>query len=195
MNNIIKRYWNGSFWGIPKFVFIIINVIYIRSIEVLSSWFWGFNLGECGSNLRIQKGATLRYPKNIKVGDNVSIGRNCHLVSDFNDSKLKIGDNSQINRNCEIDFSGNLIIGKNVVISDQVSIMTHDHGYDPHSVPLKNELLIDDNAWIGSYVVILPKVKIIGKNSIIASGSVVTKTIPEGTVFAGNPVRLLKLRH
>lgn len=45
--------------------------------------------------------------------------------------------------------------------------------------------------WIGGHSVIIGGVEI-GDNSIIASGSVVTKDVPENTIFAGNPAKKLK---
>lgn len=49
---------------------------------------------------------------------------------------------------------------------------------------------IEDNAWIGGGVVILPGVTI-GKNSVIGAGSVVTKSIPADCVAVGNPCKVI----
>jgi maltose O-acetyltransferase len=50
---------------------------------------------------------------------------------------------------------------------------------------------IEDSVWIGGNVVINPGVKI-GNNSVIGSGSVVTKDIPSHVLAAGNPCRILR---
>jgi maltose O-acetyltransferase len=50
---------------------------------------------------------------------------------------------------------------------------------------------IGDNVWIGTHSLILPGVEI-GSNSIVASGSVVTKSVGSGVVVGGNPARIIK---
>ena len=52
-------------------------------------------------------------------------------------------------------------------------------------------IVIEDNVWIGGQVVVNPGVRI-GKNSVIGSGSVVTKDIPADVVAAGNPCRVIR---
>ena len=103
-----------------------------------------------------------------------------------------IGINSQVNMGVHLDFTGNLTIGENVVISDYVIIETHSHGYDPHSKPIASELTIEDNVWIGVRSIILSQVTYIGKGSIIAAGSVLTKNVEPNTIVGGNPARLIK---
>ena len=53
------------------------------------------------------------------------------------------------------------------------------------------EVTIGDNVWIGGNVVVCPGVHI-GDNVVIGAGSVVTKDIPDWSVAAGNPCRVLK---
>lgn len=191
MTNLLKRYWNLSIWGIPKFIAILLRVIYLSFYDSVSTFFWRYNFKECGQNVFIQKGSSIRFPGNIILENAISIGRNCHIDSEFDDSTLKIGSGSQINKYCNIDFSGNLVIGNNVVISENVILMSHDHGYNPHSIPEKIKKIIEDNVWIGSNSIILSKVELIGKNSIVASGSIVTKSVPDNCIVAGNPAKVI----
>ncbi|NDK56311.1 acyltransferase [Pontibacter fetidus] len=111
--------------------------------------------------------------------------------------KLVIGQGSNIGDASTIDVSDNVIIGKEVALGPSCIIYTHDHDYKTESNaawngPLKlGKVLIEDGAWIGSRVIILPGVKI-GKRAIVAAGSVVTKDIPDGSLYGGIPAKCIK---
>lgn len=64
------------------------------------------------------------------------------------------------------------------------------HKEDPRS-GMPKEIIIDNNVWIGYSCIILKGVHI-GKNSIIGAGSIVTKDIPENSLAAGNPCKVIK---
>lgn len=53
------------------------------------------------------------------------------------------------------------------------------------------KITIGDNVWIGGSCVVLPGVTI-GSNCVIGAGSVVTKDIPDNSIAAGNPCRVLR---
>lgn len=189
---MFSKYWNLKFLGLPKFFFTFLNVIFNKVVESLNSVFWTYNLRECGRNCTIQKRVVIRYPRNIYFGNNISVGRDVEIFSESSSSKLIIGNKSNINKNTQIDFTGNLTIGNNVLISESSVIITHDHGFDPKSVPKKKSLIIEDNVWIGQNVMILSNVRHIGKNAIIAAGSIVTKKVHANTIVGGNPAKLIK---
>jgi maltose O-acetyltransferase len=50
---------------------------------------------------------------------------------------------------------------------------------------------IGDNVWIGRSAIILPGVTI-GDNAVVAAGAVVTKDVPDATLVAGNPARVVR---
>jgi maltose O-acetyltransferase len=82
-----------------------------------------------------------------------------------------------------------------VLIGPNVGIYTAGH---PLHFELRKEELefaspitIEDNVWIGGNVVLNPGVTI-GRNSVIGSGSVVTKDILANVVAAGNPCRVIR---
>ena len=191
MINRFNRYWNSSILGFPKFTAILIKVSFLSFYESVSTLFWKFNLGQYGKNILIQKGTKIKFPKQIRLNDGVRIGRNCQISSEFDDSYFIIDENTHIDKMCLIDFSGDLKIGKNVTISEGCMIETHDHGYFPRSKPQKKPLEIEDNVWIGARALILPTVNKIGANSIIGAGCVVTKTVEEKNIVAGNPSKMI----
>jgi len=63
--------------------------------------------------------------------------------------------------------------------------------YKDWSNVISKEIIIKDKAWIGFNVIILKGVTI-GEGAIVASGSVVTKDVPDFTLVGGNPARIIK---
>ncbi|SFQ51984.1 acyltransferase [Hymenobacter arizonensis] len=92
---------------------------------------------------------------------------------------------------------GPLRIGNDVIIAQNVVFSGLNHGYDDLTMPIKDqlcttaEIVVEDEAWIGANAVITAGVRI-GKHSVVAGGSVVTKDVPPYSVVGGNPARILK---
>lgn len=91
-----------------------------------------------------------------------------------------------------------ITIGNNVSISHGVCFVTHDgarwvlDNLYQSSAPFYKfaRIYVEDNCFIGCKSIIMPGVHI-GRNSIIGAGSVVTKRIPSGEVWCGNPAHYL----
>ncbi|MGG0461918.1 acyltransferase [Priestia aryabhattai] len=106
---------------------------------------------------------------------------------------MKIGDNCSIQPGVIFDYSHCWLIriGDNVTIAPEAYLLAHDastkmlNGYTKIS-----SISIEDNVFIGARALIMPGVTI-GKNTIVAAGSIVTKSIPENSVVAGNPARII----
>ncbi|NMM47248.1 acyltransferase [Flammeovirgaceae bacterium KN852] len=109
-----------------------------------------------------------------------------------NGATLKIGQNSRIN-GCHISVTGLVDIGKNVRISPYVLILDDDfHDVKNHfEKGIQAPVVIKDDVWIASKAIILKGVKI-GKGAVIAAGAVVTKDVPDYSVVAGVPARIIK---
>jgi maltose O-acetyltransferase len=130
---------------------------------------------KCGKNINVEKGASFSF--NIQIGDNSGIGINARL-----------------------NTSGGIIIGKDVMMGPDVVILTMDHEFSDVTRPMREQgyktplpVIIDDDVWIGTRVIILPGIRI-GKGSIIGAGAVVTKDIPPFTIVGGNPAKVIKKR-
>lgn len=82
-----------------------------------------------------------------------------------------------------------ITIGDNVTFAPGVRILAHDASMHQTLGYTKiAPVAIGDNVFIGADSVVLPGVTI-GADSVVGAGSVVTKSIPEGMVYAGNPAR------
>lgn len=115
---------------------------------------------------------------NTIIGNNVTIGALAHI-----DYDVKIGNNTKIEGHAYIPPLSR--IGENVFIGPGV-VLTND----PY--PMCNKLkgvIIKDNSVIGARAVIKAGVTV-GKNSVVAMGSVVTRDVPENSVVIGTPATI-----
>lgn len=129
-----------------------------------------------------------------KNGDNVYFGRSVVLK---NQHLISIGDNVSIHEFCYIDAAGGLVIGNNVSVAHNSSIITFNHTWTDQSLPIKYnpvefaEVIVEDDVWIGCGVRIMPGVRI-GARSVVAAGAVVTKDVPPGSLVGGVPAKLIR---
>lgn len=100
------------------------------------------------------------------------------------------------NKDCFFLDTSDIFFGNNVTIGPRVQIYTSSHEVDvekriKNMFTLLGQVIIEDNVWIGGGAIINPRVTI-GKNSVVASGSVVTKDVPPNTLVAGVPAKVVK---
>lgn len=137
--------------------------------------------------------------------ESLSIGRNTFF---FARDVQQIGRNVYIGRNGTIE--NDCVISDAVIMGNNVALIgRHDHDYrevgkpirlatsvrDPgFNVPLEQRLIhVERDVWIGYGSIILSGVRI-GEGSIVAAGSVVTRSVPPNTIVAGNPAKPLRPR-
>ncbi len=98
-----------------------------------------------------------------------------------------------VNPNVYIQNFDHIHLGKGVWIASGVSIIARNHDiYNPDKHEDWQDVYIGDYCWIGANAIILPGVKL-GPHTIVAAGSVVTKSFPEGyCIIAGNPAKIIR---
>jgi acetyltransferase-like isoleucine patch superfamily enzyme len=90
-----------------------------------------------------------------------------------------------------LDLKGKLTVGHGVTITAWVKILTHDDARRILGEKEKKFVTIKSGAFIGLNSIILDGITI-GENSIIGAGSVVTKDVLDGEIWAGNPAKKLR---
>lgn len=106
-----------------------------------------------------------------------------------------IGDRTKIGLSNTI--IGPVTIGNDIRLAQNITLSGLNHNYEDISIPIHEQgvstapITIEDNTWIGANVVVVAGVTI-GKHSIVAAGSIVTKDIPPYSVAVGNPARIIK---
>ena len=106
---------------------------------------------------------------------------------------IRLGKNVFINHACSFLDLGGITIEDEVQIGPKVNLITENHPLDPgdrKSLDL-GSIRIRRNAWLGAACTILPGVTV-GENSVVAAGAVVTKDVPDNTVVAGIPAKVVK---
>jgi acetyltransferase-like isoleucine patch superfamily enzyme len=138
----------------------------------------------CGNNVTIGAYATIKpssyYGRNLGEG-------------------LHVGDNSNIGRYSYVGCSGLITIGQNVMVSPRVSLYAENHNFRDTSRPMRDQgitrepITIEDDCWVASGAIILAGVTV-GRGSVIAAGSVVTRDVPPYSVVGGSPAHIIQSR-
>lgn len=155
---------------------------------------------ELGYRTYISSPLKIDGASNISIGNRVHIGYKAWLAANpltGVKASLSIGEGTQVGNFCHIYATGELSIGKKVLIADKVYISDNLHGYQNISVAILEQpirqlpgVVIGDGAWLGEHVCIIGAS--VGKGSVIGANSVVLKDIPDYCVAVGSPARIVK---
>lgn len=144
--------------------------------------------------------------KGISIGNNVFIRNGARFECIFSwggaskqhyDASITIGDNTSIEQNVQLCSAGKLQIGHDCLLTADVYVGNVIHSYEsPDQGPLGQPLIVEDVS-IGDYTFIGVGTKVlpgshIGKNCIIGANSVIKGEIPDYSVAAGCPARVIK---
>jgi len=100
-----------------------------------------------------------------------------------------IGDRVMLNYGVTIFAARSVTIGSDVGLGEYATVYdTNFHQVDEDADVFTAPVVLEDNVWIGRQAIVLPGVTV-GRSSVVAAGSVVTKDIPRNVVAAGNPAR------
>jgi acetyltransferase-like isoleucine patch superfamily enzyme/2-polyprenyl-3-methyl-5-hydroxy-6-metoxy-1,4-benzoquinol methylase/glycosyltransferase involved in cell wall biosynthesis len=157
-----------------------------------------------GNNTYIADGAEIVGAEAISIGDNVFLKKNAWLNIALNnfqgEPRIVIDNGCQIGKSFTVSVSNKAVIEKYVIIGPNVHISDHGHAYENIALPIMyqgvtsttNEVVIGEGSWIGINSVIVGNVRV-GKGCVIAANSFVNKDIPDFTVAAGNPAKIIKM--
>lgn len=163
----------------------VFNAAYIYMIHLLDS-FLGLMppfirrhglrlmLGKLGKHSFFDYGLYIKFPWLVEIGSHVSINRGVQFFPGYKEKSR-------------------IIIGDQVYVAPNVCFYAGGHDLQDLSQIIGGNITIGNNVWIGANAVILPGVNI-GSNCVIGAGSVVTRDIPENSVAAGNPARIIKMK-
>ena len=135
----------------------------------------------------------------ISLGSRVRVHEDTHILVGPGGS-VTIGDETHIQRDCQLNaYKEAIRIGSRVEIAARCAFYSYDHGVEggkpivDQPLASKGEISIGDEAWLGHGVIVLSGVRI-GKGAVIGAGSVVTNDVPDGSVAAGVPAKVIRMR-
>jgi acetyltransferase-like isoleucine patch superfamily enzyme len=166
------------------------------------------NLSFCGENSDISGLIDKRHKNSI-----LTVGMNCliegTLVTETEKSRISIGNNVYIGGYTILDCAESIIIEDDVLISYQCILAdTNNHSLrfserkkdladwrkgkkHDWNTTVSKPIQVKKGAWIGLRAVVLKGVTI-GEGAIVGAGSVVIEDVPDWTIVAGNPARIIR---
>jgi GT2 family glycosyltransferase/acetyltransferase-like isoleucine patch superfamily enzyme len=188
---------------------------------VLRSMLYPRVLGRAGRNVTFGMGVVLRHPKKIFIGDNVVIDDHCvldakgadnrgifigdgvflgrHTILNCKNGDIILEDNVNISSNCMIFSASEVRVGADNLMAAYSYLVGGTHRFDDPTIPVLHQkrssqgIVVGSGGWLGAHVTVFDGVHI-GKNVVIGAGSTVNKNIPDYTVAAGVPIKMIKKR-
>jgi acetyltransferase-like isoleucine patch superfamily enzyme len=142
----------------------------------------------------------------IRIGAHTMIGPQVTLAAGMGPGErlqvpggavISIGDRCVIGRGVSIVGRQRIVIEDDVTTAPNIYITDHNHSYNDLHIPIGRQWLSEDpvrigaGSWLGTGVVVLPGSDI-GRHVTVAAGSVVRGTIPDRSVIAGAPARVVR---
>lgn len=194
---------------ISRVIMLVRGIIFLNKMYV----FIGYNSTiKCKNKLLVGKNVKISNhcyidalsTDGVHIGNNVNIGKYCSIEATgslTNIGKgLVIEDGVGLNSNCFLGCAGGIIIGRDTIIGELVTMHSENHNFSDITRPIKQQgvnrkgIKIGSGCWIGAKVTVLDGADI-GNGCIIAAGSVVIAgNYLDNGVYGGVPAKLLKSR-
>ena len=125
------------------------------------------------------------------------LGHDCKIRA--HQGEISIGAKSVLGQECTISCYQHVSIGRECIIADRVMMIDFDHGMVEVERPIreqgiyKRDVDVGHNVWIGYGACVLRGVSV-GNNSVIGTNAVVTCDVPDNSIVAGVPARIIRMR-
>ena len=133
----------------------------------------------------------------IGAGTTLAVGMPTEIYPADCDPVIEIGDRTTVGKDCWFVARHSIVLEHDVTVAPNVYFTDHNHTYADPWLPVGQQVLQGDEVrvgagtWIATNAVILPGARI-GRNCTIAAGAVVRGAIPDHSVVAGVPGRIVR---
>lgn len=185
---------------------------------LLAGWRWASSAGEIVPGTREAKrfgsfgeGASIGFPaatlmgvRSIHIGPDVLVGRQATLSVGYGPTQeslpergLVIGARTVLGARISVVAHVSIEIGEDVWFGQDVFVTDSGHGYQDPNLPIGEQfgaqlpVRIGSGSWIGHGAIILPGTTI-GRNVVVAAGSVVRGDVPDHAVVGGAPAKVIR---
>ncbi|HWC59667.1 MAG TPA: WcaF family extracellular polysaccharide biosynthesis acetyltransferase [Verrucomicrobiae bacterium] len=163
-----RPFWFEAIWYVCKCLLFLTPLPVPSSIKRSALRFFGARIGK---GVVIKPRVNIHFPWKLTIGDHTWVGEEVFLLN----------------------FEP-ITIGSQCCISQRAFLCTGNHDYRQPSMPYRNRpITVEDGAWVGAQTFVSPGVTI-GSETVIAAGSVVTRSQPAGVVCSGNPCTVTRGR-
>jgi carbonic anhydrase/acetyltransferase-like protein (isoleucine patch superfamily) len=189
---------------------------------LLRKWLWPSLLGRSGRRIVWGRSIVIRHPAKMWIGDGVIIDDDCCLdAKGCATGEFEIGERTLVSRGCVLSAKdGSLTIGPRVNLGARCILYAStklEIGADTMlaadcyigggrynargrlDIPISRQQLprsgtvIGEDCWIGAGAVVVDGVRI-GRGSVVGAGAVVTRSLPDYSIAAGIPARIIGSR-
>jgi len=188
---------------------------------VLRRFLYPLLLGDCGRKPVFGQNVVLRHPHKIRLGDNVIVDDNCMLdakgssnrgialgdgvflgrntILSCKNGDIELADGVNIGFNSQIASGSSVRIGKDGLLAAYCYLIGGGHEFSDPNTPVQEQkavshgVVLGDNVWLGAGVKVLDGVSV-GADSVVGAGAVVSEDVPERSIAAGIPARVLRQR-
>lgn len=140
----------------------------------------------------------IRFGADVSIGALTMIRPSSYYGGEIGEG-LVIGDRSSVASGCFLGCSGLITIGDDVMLGPCVRVFSENHVFADSERTIKSQgvdrgtVTIGDDCWIGSGATITANVTI-GRGVVVGAGSVVTQDLPDYSIAAGSPARVVRSR-
>lgn len=174
-NATFENSWYRPGNKLKIFVWYFFNLLFIKNpynpfsfVKIIVLKLFGANIQK---GVLIKPGVNIKYPWFLNIGENTWIGESVW-----------------------IDNLAQVIIGKNVCISQGAMLLTGNHNYKKSSFDLiTGTITLEDGVWIGAKATVCPNVTC-QSHSILAVNSVANKDLEAYWIYQGNPAKKIRKR-
>ncbi len=147
------------------------------------------------ANVRLWGRARVFGSGKVSLGDGVALDGSIVPIEfrTYAGGQIIVGAQTFINYGSSIAAHLQVTIGEHCHLGHYTFIIDNNqHQLAQHlELPPSKPVVIEDNVWIGSHVIVLPGVRI-GSRAVVGAGSVVTKDVTANCLVAGNPLRIIR---